>query len=136
MVILFLFFLILILVACRTDTIDELSDLDISQILELNLELEGRNISFVDLESGYYYFVSNNCSACLDEDLAKVEGFNLSSSSKIYVITSNNETIGRVSHYLNNTKIYKAHTELSQWNFMLEKIDNEFYFVDLEELTN
>jgi hypothetical protein len=122
--------------ACRTETVEELSDLDIPQMLELNLEFEGISQSFMDLESGYYYFVSTGCSACLDEDLAKVEDFNLSNPNKISVILKSKETIARVSLFLNNTKIYKAQTELSHSSFMLMKLDNEIYLVELNKVTD
>lgn len=126
----------LILIGCNKDsTLQKLSDIDIVQLLNLRLEKDGVRFSFDDLDSGYYYFVSNLCSACLDEELSKIEKFNSLNDKKISLVLFDDELIKRLSNFIKITSLYKANNSLTDLNFVLYKKDpNEISLVKLETL--
>ncbi|MFN3998247.1 hypothetical protein [Algoriphagus sp.] len=134
--ILFFCSLVLILVSCRNNSsIQRLSDIDISKLIDLRLEKNGQKFTFIDLNPGYYYFVSNVCLACLDEELAKIEKFNSLSDMDIRLVIFDDELIMRLSYFITNTVVYKSQSNLTNLNFVINKNDeNEISLVKLEDI--
>jgi flagellin-specific chaperone FliS len=113
---------VLILISCKNNSeIEKLSDLDIVQLVNLKLEKEGDRFIFNDLDSGYYYFVSNLCFACLDEELTKVEKFNSLNEKKISLVVFEDELVVRLSYFVKVTSVYKSNKKLTELNFVLDK---------------
>lgn len=135
-VIQFLFFLVLILISCKNNSeIEKLSDLDIVKLIEMRLEKDGDIFAFNDLVPGYYYFISNSCAACLDEELAKFEKFNSKNDKKINLVIFDDDLVVRLSHFVKETSMYKSHDKLADSNFMLYKKDsNELSLIKIESL--
>lgn len=112
-VIQFLFFSMSILISCKDNSeIEKLSDLDIVQLVNLELEKDGERLAFHEFDSGYYYFVSNLCFACLDEELAKIEKFNSLNDKKISLVVFDDELVVRLFDFIKATSVYTSNNRL------------------------
>jgi len=131
-----LYFLLLILISCKSDSaVEKLSDLDIVKLYNLSFEKDGVKLNFDSLEDGYYYFVSSYCSACLDEELAKIERFNYLNEKKINLVIIDNDEVVRLSKFLSNVSIYRSTQLLSEFSFVLEKRNpNEVVLITLHKI--
>jgi hypothetical protein len=103
----------------------------------LTFENNGNQLEFENLDLGYFYFVSRHCSACLDDELSKIESYNSLNDKKISLVILDEAVFSRLSKFLRNTSMYKISSPLSDFNFVLEKRDpNEVILVNLETILN
>lgn len=117
-----LVFLALISINCKSNSdVDSLSDIDIVKLLDLKFEKGGSLSDFDQLTYGYYYFISTNCSACLDLELSKIDKYNSLSDQKIHLVIFDDQIVSRLTQFLKYTSIYKVSESLSDFGFVIEK---------------
>jgi hypothetical protein len=128
--------LALISINCESNSdVDSLSDIDIVKLLDLKFEKGGNLSDFDQLTYGYYYFISTNCSACLDLELSKIDKYNSLSDQKIHLVIFDDQIVSRLTQFLKYTSIFKVSESLSDFGFVIEKRNaNEVILVKLESL--
>lgn len=123
-----------ILTSCQSDKVRKLSDLDLNQLVDLSLIVEDSNIPFKNLDSGFYFFVEKSCSACLDQDLAKIDAYNKDNIFKVYVVVNDPLAKERVGYFLKYTEVFTMKSSLSDDNVLLKKVDNVTSFSSIEQI--
>lgn len=129
-----LFFLMSILVGCQSDKVRKLSDLDLDQLVDLSVNVEDSTILFKNLDSGFYFFVEKSCTACLDQDLAKIDAYNKDNIFKVYVVVNDPLAKERVGYFLKHTEVFTMTSSLSDDNVLLKKVDNVISFSNIEQI--
>lgn len=132
----FLFFLTLISISCKSNSdVDSLSEIDIVRLFDLKFEKDGSLSDFDHLTYGYYYFISSNCSACLDLELSRIDKYNSLNHQKIHLVIFDDQLVSRLTQFLKYTSIFKVSESLSDFGFVIEKRNaNEVILVKLESL--
>ena len=118
----------------KTEKQLELRDLDQSRLLSLRMYQDGNRFLFKEFSSCYFYFVAGGCSACLDEELAKINTHNQSASmsDQIHIVSDKEDVLNRIGHFVDKTQLYKIRLGFAESNFMIQKIDNTLYMSSLE----
>ncbi|MGY6559403.1 MAG: hypothetical protein ACXIT9_08980 [Nitritalea sp.] len=112
-----------------------MSDIDIPQLINLKMEINGNRIVFNNLDPGYYYLVSTTCEFCLDSELSKIEEYNKNNEKKIHLIISDETTINRITQFMDVTKVYRSSHDLSDFSFMIDKRNSkEFALIGFDDI--
>jgi hypothetical protein len=70
--------------------------------------------------------VAGGCSACLDEELAKINTHNQSASmsDQIHIVSDKEEVLNRIGHFVDKTQLYKIRLGFAESNFLIQETND------------